>query len=630
MKGIDGTVTLPTKAESQNRADGKEVVADAAKEVVAEKGAVAFVWTIWALLAGAALFLVWSHGRMVPLWDDYLVIPQMTGAEPVTPEWLWTVHYNHRIPLPKLFFVALGRITNCNLPVGMYFNVIALTVLAAIFILDARSLRGWTSFADAFIPLLLLNFGNHRNFLWFWQTSIIIPIFLTGILLLLVVRNKSSLSVWSALLAGVCLLLLPLCGSLGLVFVPSMGLWLAYAGFREFKTQDPSRKRIGLMMLGLVFAAFLLVGLYFLGYHEPSAASRRTWQGWRTLKPIFRTGLQFLSTVLGRLPEHYFFLTGSAAAGIFLLGGLALPVTWLARPADRLRTLGMFLFLGSVFVLVMGIGWGRSGPGWDLNEGLNSRYVTFAALGLLCIYFVWAVFPWPSVGQYFQMGLFTLLCCLIPFNINNSWEDEKYVSEMAASFEQEMQDGVPPTVLTDRFSQTLYYLDSFQFSRERMVKALNCLRDAGVGKFRDLRQDPEFREMPLPLNPVKVAGMTLAPFSFEGDGGADSFMDFVLEKPKFIYALRLKIYYRDKEADPVDCRVAWSSKGQAELASDGRVSLMQVTGLFDQRERPPASREMTVTFWVNDKVSRFRLYPTNKQLDFKISAISLLVPNEPN
>ena len=57
-------------------------------------------------MISAAVVLVVRYGADVPLWDDFVLVPVLTGETPLTADWLWAQHNEHRIALSKL--VLLG------------------------------------------------------------------------------------------------------------------------------------------------------------------------------------------------------------------------------------------------------------------------------------------------------------------------------------------------------------------------------------------------------------------------------------------------------------------------------------------------------------------------------------------
>src|SRR5215831_13470412 len=113
------------------------------------------VWGIWTGMLIAALGYVWRFGSNVPFWDEWNLIPALTGHQPVTLKWLWTPRNGHRLPVPMLFLLGLYTISDVDFRVGMYFNVIGLAIAAAALILTSERIRGGkASIADAFFPLL--------------------------------------------------------------------------------------------------------------------------------------------------------------------------------------------------------------------------------------------------------------------------------------------------------------------------------------------------------------------------------------------------------------------------------------------------------------------------------------------
>src|SRR5262245_60699797 len=134
--------------------------------------AVVLVWGVWALMLLAALAFVWQYGsQVVPYGDEWGYIPYLTGEEAVTPAFLWQPHAEHRIPVAKLIWIGMLKLTRGDFRVGMFLNVLAVAALAAAMMEAARRQRGRTSYADAFIPLVSLHVGQSTNFLWWWQIN---------------------------------------------------------------------------------------------------------------------------------------------------------------------------------------------------------------------------------------------------------------------------------------------------------------------------------------------------------------------------------------------------------------------------------------------------------------------------
>ncbi len=579
---------------------------------VQRRVATVVVWAVWLVSLLAGFYLVWHYGSPVPLWDDYLVVPQLTGAAPITPEWLWEVHYSHRIPLAKIVFVVLAKLGGYDFRAAMYVSVLLLAALSAILIQTAKAVRGWLSLTDAFFPVLLLSYSNHRNMLWFWQVSVVIPIVLEGLILARIVRVGLRLSMREVLGIGVCLLLLPLCGSLGLIYVPPLALWLGYASWRQWREPDSRQERAGMVGLGFAAAAFMLVGLYYFHYSDPTAGPRAELDR-HTIGRALTSSLQFLSTGWGDLPPAFFPISGRAMAAVLVISAAAFLFYWLKRREDQLRSWGLFMFLGAVGLLVVGVGWDRSGPNWDAAECLHPRYVTMMAPVLLWIYFSWCLFPVRWFGQWVQAALLVGMCLLLPYGIQSCRDYESEVHEWVTSLQSDMNHGVPASMLTERYHEYLYWLDAYAFTKDKMTHGLQELRDAGGKVFRNLRDDPEYQEVELPLRNAYPVGIRWDAASKVGQSSqGDSHLQFELLKPTHVYAVRLVIFYESPKDDSFSCTVGWGKKGVEK-------------GNHTPVANPPHIKDKVLSLWIDDTIQRFRLYPASQPAKFRLSEIKLLI-----
>ena len=127
-----------------------------------ERGRAAAVWAAWAAMLVGALVLVARYSSNVPSWDDWDMVPTLTGVQPVTAEWLWSQHNEHRIFLPRLVYLAVLKFANNNFCAGAYFNALFLSGFAVALCALVRRLRGHLRYTDAFFPLLLLQWAKRR------------------------------------------------------------------------------------------------------------------------------------------------------------------------------------------------------------------------------------------------------------------------------------------------------------------------------------------------------------------------------------------------------------------------------------------------------------------------------------
>ena len=348
-------------------------------------GASWFVWAVWGAMLLAALAFVWKFGSNVPYWDEWEMVPILAGEQPVDAAWLWSEHNGHRIPLPKLLLLAAYKLTGADFRVGMYANVLALGAVAFIMIWVAKGLRGRSSYADAFFPLVLLHWGHCENFLWTWQLTQVTPVILVFILLIIIVHQGVHLSFGVAVLAGLCLLMLPLCGFPGLVYVPALAIWLGFAGVQYWRSPERYGKPRALVIWGLMSAALLLVALYFVGYQEPAHHLPALHSGTsliRFIRSCLSTTGQFLSGGFGPAAEPSWPYSGLVMLGLLLLTtGMLLRAAKRARAAeDRFRALALLLFIAATICLALSVGLGRQGYGFTLRYFLLATPVTLLRL----------------------------------------------------------------------------------------------------------------------------------------------------------------------------------------------------------------------------------------------------------
>src|SRR5262249_38434966 len=145
-------------------------------------GASLFVWGIWALMLVADLAYGMQYGLTIPYGDEWDYVSVLTGDEPLSLAWAWVPQGGHRPPMTKLLWAVLIRAPGPDFHAGVYVNALLLGAFAAAMIVAAKSLRGWTSYADAFFPLALLHWGHGVNIAWWWQINEVLPQVLVGAL----------------------------------------------------------------------------------------------------------------------------------------------------------------------------------------------------------------------------------------------------------------------------------------------------------------------------------------------------------------------------------------------------------------------------------------------------------------
>jgi len=450
--------------------------------------ATVFVWGTWAMMVLIALACIARYGRNIPLAEDWLMVPPMTGHEPNLASWLWAQNNEHLSPLSRLVLLGVLALTH-DFRAGMVLNVASLSALAAGMILTARYLRaGETRASDAFFPIALLHLGDWENLVWAWQFQFVSSAVLICALMLAIARQRGTPTLRQSIVAAASLVLLPLTGASGLVFAIALALWAAWAGLaqrRSARAQEMSAAS-GTLLLASAIAAPLLVAVYFIGYVKP-------W--WNPPNPgrlqTLKTTLRFLALAWGAAVRNAW--TVSIIATVALLAVTLLLLVRALRAstgAERQRAFGLLSFAGGCAVLALAIGWGRAAS--DMVSGMPMRYVLFAVPTLCATYFIWELYAPAAPRRWLQAALCLTMIALLPWNTREGfglpgrydlgWRGW-YVTGMNA-VQQDIEAEVPRLEMAKRHREFLMHWDE-----AKLAAGMRMLRDAHIGPFSRLRDD---------------------------------------------------------------------------------------------------------------------------------------------
>ena len=186
-----------------------------------------FVWAVWGVMAIASIVFISHYSRNIPYMDDFTLVPMMTGHEPLSLQWLWLQHNEHRPVVSRLMMAGLFRFIASDFRLPEYVNAGLLTAAAASMIVLVRRLRGHTSFLDVALPLSILNIGQAETLLIGFAMNLMLTSWISCELIGLASAPDYRLGWPVSVKLGLYLALLPLCGGSGLVMLPPLVAWLA-------------------------------------------------------------------------------------------------------------------------------------------------------------------------------------------------------------------------------------------------------------------------------------------------------------------------------------------------------------------------------------------------------------------
>jgi hypothetical protein len=563
---------------------------------------VAFAWGAWGALTLAAIAFVANYAANVPVWDDYKIVCELVGNQPVTLPWLWEQCNEHRIALPKLILVYVERLAGHDVRAGMFLSVLALSGLSAALLWLSARLPGGNRPTDALFPLLLLNVGQATNLLWSNQFIHALSIAIGTAYLLPIVAGASWPGRMTVVLAGVGLALLPLCGGTGLMFVPGLELWLFGAAVAEAGSMRPGRWPRVVMVVAAMLPGLVLTVLYLRGFRKglyPDAPGG--------IFDGLRTGVQFLTGGIGIPGAVLWPWSGAATLGLLALSVVFLGRACVLRPDERPRIFGLTAFLAAMLALAAAVGWGRS---WAGNfAGFQERYITMATPLWCWFAFVFRLYTPPNVGQLLLNALFAALCACAWPNTEAGLQYGRRCATMTTSLSSDLRAGMPAYRIVRKYTPFLHP------EQDEVVRILPILRDAGLGPFGYLRDSPPLHSTALPLRP---SHLYLA--RWEGNTaqvtGVDPQITFTLARPGPVAGVRIRYAHRNRQGAPARFQLSWKRPGQDEYTSTQRYANWNL----------PTGEGKETTIWIDDVVAQFRIQPDNQRCQFRIDEITLLEP----
>jgi hypothetical protein len=435
---------------------------------LAPLAAPAFVAAVWLGMAISAGSYVFKFASPIPFADDFEMIEPATSGSAITAEWLWSAHNEHRVPIARLIYVGLVRVFR-DLRAVMYGEVVILAILALAMILVARSIRGRTSYADAFFPLLWLHWGNYQNLLMAFQISLTLPVAIVGSILMILCQGRGALSSKGAIAVGACVCLLPLNGGHGLSEMPALMVWLVLAGLGWGGRPDPLARSDRGTLLVLAVSASILCGLYFREFVFPGTSMHA-----HGLGRVARVAAQFLCLAIGSAAERTWhwslpLVVGLCSISVFLLVKVARE-----RPPERLRAAGILAVFAGVVSMALSVGWGRGSVGWG---GFAARYVSLPAMVLCCVYFTWCRYGSPSAGRCLQLALFLLMSGVFAINLREGIRYGEQRLRIEHDFESDLARGLSNHELAVR------HADAFYTPQSRFEEALTNVQRARLPPF---------------------------------------------------------------------------------------------------------------------------------------------------
>ncbi len=418
---------LPTRDELSREA--RKVFLRASFEAISWPAFAAGALT--ALLALTGFAFVHGNRANIPMGDEILWLPYVTGELPVTARWLWSPHNDHRLVIPKLLYLGLWHLRPHSFKLAMYFGFTCLVLATIAMLIVSARLRGTSSYFDCLFPLLFLNPGHAENFLSGYN-SVCNVVTATSIVILIVLvmldrELESGAARIGAIAIAVCL---PFTTGTGAIVAVPASAALAYAGVRAYRKGAPASRRAGATLCVAAVVVLGIVALYAAsGRHQSVAPASVKSMILNSLKVIAMSFGPFLQEEKQYWP--YFFGLIAAAGALALLSS-----------SRKVRDdQGSRVRLAMLWAIVSGYAAGAAAVGYSrtylgIDAGLQTRYSLLWAPMICCIYLAISIAA--SVGFTGFVHFVLFLAAAASFgkssDVGRLWRDERnaYFDDIAA------------------------------------------------------------------------------------------------------------------------------------------------------------------------------------------------------
>ncbi|WP_169976756.1 hypothetical protein [Tautonia rosea] len=564
-----------------------------------EPGSGWFVWGTWLLMTVTAVGFVLRFGAIVPFYDDFALVPALVGEQPLTPSFFWSQHFEHRVPLPRLILIGASSLSGNDFRAGMVATVGCLSVLSAGLMIALRMARGQLSYADAWFPVLLLNWGHYSNLLWSWQIAFGLSTLLAVGVGAMIASRSGAIGSGTLIGLGTALMILPLCAASGLVMVPPIAAWLIGLGVVRLR----SGRAGGWTAIAAAVPGVVVTVAYFVGYERPPQIDRAPGIG-----AMVRTGLQFLAIGFGPTAGASWRIGGVVVLVLSGATTLLLVLTAWRNPEERSRALGMLAVLAGFGILAASLAWGRSGT--NDRGGLEPRYVTLAAQIPCLVGLAWARFGPRVLRRLVLMLLFTGSLVLLWPNTKIGLDEGRQRRLGSKAVVADLRAGLPPFAIAARHTGFLHS------SHDDLGMGLPLLVEANRGVFRGARPNPTFQEVPVgPPQRVSLARWDTRTGTIEATG-VDPWATFELPERTFVAGIRIRYDLENGPATSARFKLQWKHASQEQFSEDQQY----------QQWTLPVGPDREMVIWIAEPIDSFRLQHDNQPSRFQIDEMVLLVP----
>jgi hypothetical protein len=232
----------------------------------------------------------------------------------------------------------------------------------------------------------------------------------------------------------------------------------------------------------------------------------------------------------------------------------------------------------------------------------------------------------PKWGASVPAALFVATLLALPINTREGRAYARELSGNLYSIRDKIARGSPPSALYARYAIWLHP------HAEVVADYLAMLRDARVWPYKRLAPEPQFREVPVPLEPVLVQAATWDPqrHTIKSDTTWPTVRFALPDNPR-VAGIRVRYRHHNLNGRYPFVFLRYRKPGQTDFPKD-QYQKYSPTGDHANWLRGSYARlgddYSTMDTWIYDKIDMIELLPDGQPCEFELLELTLLVPQD--
>ncbi len=430
------------------------------------------------------IFLLHFYSNPFPYSDEWNFLPQAIGVEPLTWDWVWAQHSDHRIPIQKIFQVSLLRLTGYDFGLLILANTILIFLTTSLLISAVRIYRESSQVGDLIIPLILMNPG-FGPFIWSFHFEFMSSTLLSLIFLAFFLQKNTPSCNTSYIMGSICILLMAFCGMNGVV--PSIIISLLFLLYMLWARPISNKFVLYIILIILVLA--LMVSLIIISSWNPSGVT--TLSSTVFLKKIYNITDNFYYLINPRpiimFEKQKIYFVVNSVLYIVALGFLAKRI-WESYQIYRsffIDDIAVLVTLIASFSIQLNIAIGRA-EYW--SPGLEMHYGYLATVLPIVTWIAVSVYVPRKMGIIIGLVLVLLYGYLYVENLQWRMIYAKENRQKVLDVNKDILNGMKISDFVKRYNHIFYYVDNDD-TRQIVKSAIIILKNSNVEPYAHLQLD---------------------------------------------------------------------------------------------------------------------------------------------